>query len=62
MVFVLKMIITVKMSHYAVAEEGKKVENDNLNGDLPIIENRLKNHLSYILLNSIPEDQPYSKA
>lgn len=53
--FVLEMIITVKISHYAMAVEGEKVENDNLNGYLSIIQNRLKNHLSYILLNSIPE-------
>lgn len=62
MVFVLKMIITVKKSYYAMAVEGKRVQNDNINGDLPIIQNRMKNHLSYILFNSIPEDQLYSKA
>lgn len=45
-----------------MAVEGKTVENYNKNGDLPIIQHRMKNHLSYILWNSIPEDQPYSKA
>lgn len=45
-----------------MAVEGEKVENDNLNGYLPIIQNRLKNHLSYMLLNSIPEHQSSSKA
>lgn len=37
------MIITVKKSYYAMAAEGKTVENDNKNGDLPIIQNRMKN-------------------
>lgn len=45
-----------------MAVEGKRVENDNINGDLPIIQNRMKDNLFYILLNSIPEDQLYSKA
>ena len=61
MFFVLEMIFTVKKSHYAMAVEGEKVENGNLNGYLSIIPNRLKNHLSYILLNSIPEHQSYIK-
>lgn len=62
------MIIRVKKSHYAMTVEGKKVENyliinhHNLNGYLPIIPKKLKNHLSYTLLNSIPENQSYSKA
>lgn len=37
MVLVLEIIITVKKSYYAMAIEGKRVENYNKNGDLPII-------------------------